>query len=154
MSRQNENQEIMMKPMILGIAAAGMLISAGSFAQTGTSSSGSSVPSTGSPAVMTAPRGADSAPAMTAPTGRTGQAAASGDSNQAVATTTSNAAMPAHGANSFTMAQAKSRLEKEGFSNVSNLRKDDDGVWHATADKGGSPAQAWLDYKGNVGVAR
>ena len=36
---------------------------------------------------------------------------------------------PAAGANSFTEAQAKSRIEKAGYSNVSDLIKDKDGIW-------------------------
>jgi hypothetical protein len=144
-SYHNEHQEIVMKPMILGFAAAGMLITVSSFAQTTTGPSTSET--TGRSTTGTGP-------AMTAPPDRTGQQAASGDNNQAVATTSANAAMPAHGANSFTMAQAKSRFEKEGFSSVSNLQKDDNGVWHASAEKAGSPAKVWLDYKGNVGQAR
>jgi hypothetical protein len=81
-------------------------------------------------------------------------AAASGNNNQAVATTSANAPSPAQGANSFTMAQAKSRLEQQGFSNVSDLNKDSNGVWHGKAQKNGSSDTVWLDYKGNVGVAR
>ena len=78
--------------------------------------------------------------------------AASGDSNQAVATTSANAPTPAHGANSFTQGQAKSRMESEGFSNVTNLKKDDNGVWRGQADRSGSQVFVWLDYKGNVGT--
>jgi hypothetical protein len=144
----------MMKPMILGIAAAGMLVSVGSFAQTTTTPQTSPGAPGTAPGTMSAPRTGTAGSTMTTPADRSGQQAASGDSNQAVATTTSNAAMPAHGANSFTMAQAKSRMEKEGFSNVSNLRKDDDGVWRGTGDKAGKPAQVWLDFKGNVGETR
>lgn len=79
------------------------------------------------------------------------QAAAEGNNNQAVATTSANAIMPAKGANSFTRAQAIHRMEAGGFSKVSDLRKDKDGVWRAKAEKSGSPVEAWLDYKGNVG---
>ena len=78
-------------------------------------------------------------------------AAASGNNNQAVATTNANAPMPAHGANSFTDGQAKSRLEKSGFSDVSALTKDKDGVWRGTAQRNGQTVQVWVDYKGNVG---
>lgn len=81
-------------------------------------------------------------------------AAASGNNNQAVATTSANAPTPAKGANSFTHAQAKTRIEKDGFSNVSDLTKDHDGVWRGTAQKGGSNVNVWLDYKGNVGEGR
>ncbi len=80
-----------------------------------------------------------------------GVAAASGNDNQAVATTTANAPTPARGANSFTHAQAKHRLEENGFSNVSELAKDNDGVWRGTAQMSGHPVRVWVDYKGNVG---
>src|SRR4051812_30186230 len=36
---------------------------------------------------------------------------------------------PVPGANSFTESQARSRIEDAGYSNVSGLRKDDQGVW-------------------------
>ena len=74
--------------------------------------------------------------------------------NQPVATTTANASAPAKGSNSFTMGEAKSRLEKNGFSNVGNLSKDDDGIWHGQAQKGGNTTMVWLDYKGNTGESR
>jgi hypothetical protein len=44
---------------------------------------------------------------------------------------------PAAGANSFTEGQAKSRIESNGFANVSDLRKDDQGVWRGKAMKDG-----------------
>jgi len=78
--------------------------------------------------------------------------AASGNNNQTVATTSANALTPAKGANSFTMGEARSRIEKNGFSNVSDLAKDDNGVWRGKAQKGGSMTSVWLDYKGNVGA--
>jgi putative membrane protein len=81
-----------------------------------------------------------------------GTAAASGNSNQAVATTNANAPMPAKGANSFTMSEASSRIAKNGFTNVTGLAKDADGVWRGHADKDGTNAAVWLDYKGNVGT--
>jgi hypothetical protein len=57
---------------------------------------------------------------------------------------------PAAGRNSFTMAQAKSRLEAAGYSGVSGLAKDKDGVWRGMASKGGSPINVSVDYQGNV----
>ena len=63
---------------------------------------------------------------------------------------TTNAGAPAAGANSFTEGQAKSRLESRGFSNVSNLRKDDTGVWRATALKDGKQQNVSLDFQGNI----
>ncbi len=83
--------------------------------------------------------------------GRSGAAAASGDRNQAVATTGANAARPAHGSSSFTQAQARRRLERNGYEGVSALTKDSGGVWHGSATKDGQPVQVWLDYKGNTG---
>ncbi len=76
------------------------------------------------------------------------------DNNQAVATTSANQATPAKGSNSFTMAEAKGRLEKHGFSNVSDLKKDGNGVWHGQGQKGGNTTTVWLDYKGNVGEGK
>jgi putative membrane protein len=94
---------------------------------------------------------AQTATTPNAPMG-SGTAAASGDSNQAVATTHANAPMPAKGANSFTMSEARSRIANNGFTNVSGLTKDTDGVWRGHADKDGTNAAVWLDYKGNVGT--
>ena len=69
------------------------------------------------------------------------------------AVTTNNTpppADPAAGRNSFTMAQAKSRLEAAGYSGVSGLAKDKDGVWRGMASKGGSTINVSVDYQGNV----
>lgn len=59
-----------------------------------------------------------------------------------------NAPLP--GANSFTEGQAKSRLEANGYSNVSALRKDDDGVWKGTATHSGAKVNVSVDYRGNI----
>ncbi len=64
-----------------------------------------------------------------------------------------NPGAPAAGANSFTEAQAKSRIEAAGYSNVSRLVKDKNGIWRGTASKGDTTANVALDYQGNV-VAR
>ena len=69
----------------------------------------------------------------------------------AVATpNTNNPATPAAGANSFTEAQAKSRIEGAGYTNVSSLAKDKDGVWRAKGTKSGASQDVSLDYQGNV----
>lgn len=81
-----------------------------------------------------------------------GKAAASGNRNQAVATTNANANQPAKGANSFTEAEARRRIEASGFSNVTGLAKDADGVWRGKAQKDGASTEVWLDYKGNAGL--
>ena len=57
---------------------------------------------------------------------------------------------PAAGANSFTETQAKSRLETNGYSNVTNLAKDSAGVWRGKANKGSQSVDVSVDYQGNV----
>jgi hypothetical protein len=56
----------------------------------------------------------------------------------------------AKGATSFTKEQAKKRLEEAGFSHVTGLVKDSDGLWQARAMHGGQWVKAAVDYKGNV----
>ena len=56
----------------------------------------------------------------------------------------------AKGRNSFTEGEAKSRIEKAGFSNISELKKDDNGVWRGRASKDGRSVDVSLDYQGNV----
>ena len=60
----------------------------------------------------------------------------------------SSSAVP--GANSFTMAQAKSQIEAKGYTQVAGLKKDQDGVWRGTAMKNGASAPVSVDYQGNV----
>jgi hypothetical protein len=60
------------------------------------------------------------------------------------------ATAPVAGRNSFTEGEAKSRIEKMSFSNVSNLKKDDNGVWRGRATKDGKTVDVSLDYQGNV----
>jgi len=57
---------------------------------------------------------------------------------------------PVQGHNSFTEGEAKSRIEKKGFSNVSDLAKDDNGIWRGRAMKDGKQVEVSLDYQGNV----
>ena len=61
-----------------------------------------------------------------------------------------NPGAPAAGANSFTEGQAKSRIESNGYANVSDLRKDDQGVWRGKAMKDGKSINVSLDFQGNV----
>jgi hypothetical protein len=70
--------------------------------------------------------------------------------NPAVATPGPSAIMPAPGANSFTEVQAKTRLETQGFSAVSPLTKDKDGIWRGTASKAGRSMSVAVDYQGNI----
>jgi len=61
-----------------------------------------------------------------------------------------NSAAPVEGANSFTEGQARSRIEKAGFANVTELKKDDKGVWRGRATKGGTTQNVSVDFQGNV----
>lgn len=56
------------------------------------------------------------------------------------------------GANSFTEGQARSRIESAGLTNVTGLKKDDDGIWRCTAMRDGKSVTVGFDYKGNIGV--
>nr|WP_295669242.1 hypothetical protein [Sphingomonas sp.] len=58
------------------------------------------------------------------------------------------------GANSFTQAQAREHIAKSGFTNVSTLTKDKNGVWRGTAKKGGHAVHVGLDFKGNVSTGK
>lgn len=56
----------------------------------------------------------------------------------------------APGANSFTEGQARGRIEEAGFGQVTDLRKDDQGIWRGRATRNGSPTEVGVDFKGNV----
>ena len=49
-----------------------------------------------------------------------------------------NPGAPVAGANSFTKAEALSRIEKAGYTNISGLSKDKDGIWKGKASKAGT----------------
>jgi hypothetical protein len=57
---------------------------------------------------------------------------------------------PVAGANSFTEAQAKDRIEKAGYAEVTGLKKDDQGIWRASAKQGEKQVNVALDFQGNV----
>jgi hypothetical protein len=57
---------------------------------------------------------------------------------------------PVAGANSFTEAQAKDRIEKAGYAEVTGLKKDDQGIWRASAKQGDKQVNVALDFQGNV----
>lgn len=97
-----------------------------------------------SPSTPPAPKAEKSAPA--AP-----RAAADGPSNPAVRTEEgNNASRPVAGANSFTEGEAKSRIEARGFANVTELKKDNQGIWRGKAQQNGRSVNVALDFQGNV----
>lgn len=98
--------------------------------------------------------GATVALAQTSPPAPTAPAvppAQTSPSNSAINTTDApKPAAPVVGANSFTEGQAKSRIENHGYSNVSGLSQDNDGVWRGTAMKDGKSHSVSVDFQGNV----
>ena len=77
--------------------------------------------------------------------------ASSGPGNNAVNTPSTTApGAPVAGANSFTEGQATARIESQGFTNVTGLKKDDSGIWRGTATKDGKTLNVGLDFQGNV----
>jgi hypothetical protein len=82
-------------------------------------------------------------------------AAKDGPGNNAVnSPNEKNSNAPVAGANSFTEGQAKSRIEAAGYTGVTDLKKDDNGVWRGKAAKGGSTSNVSIDFQGNVNAAR
>ena len=77
--------------------------------------------------------------------------ASSGPNNPAVNSPgQNNPGAPVSGANSFTEGQAKSRIESGGYTEISELKKDDAGVWRGKAKKDGKAVSVSLDFQGNV----
>lgn len=96
---------------------------------------------------------APASPGTPTPTGSSNPAVNTGTANDANAM--ENARMVAasalvKGANSFTEGEARARLERAGLSNVSDLKKDDMGIWRGKAMHGGKSVAVGLDYKGNM----
>ncbi len=78
-------------------------------------------------------------------------AAQSGPQNPAVKMdTTNNSDIPVKGANSFTMSEAQSRIMDKGYTHVSGMKKDSDGVWRGMASKDGQRVHVSVDFQGNV----
>ena len=86
-----------------------------------------------------------------APASAQNQPAQSGPNNNAVNSSgQNNSDAPVAGRNSFTEGQAKSKIEDAGYTNVTELKKDDKGVWRGQASKGGSANAVSVDFQGNV----
>jgi hypothetical protein len=81
--------------------------------------------------------------------------AQSGPNNSAVNSAgQNNSNAPVAGRNSFTEGQAKSKIEDAGYTNVTELKKDDNGVWRGKASKSGSATAVSVDFQGNVNTAK
>ena len=83
------------------------------------------------------------------------QPAQSGPNNSAVNSPgQNNSNAPVAGRNSFTEGQAKSKIEDAGYTNVTELKKDDNGVWRGKASKSGSATPVSVDFQGNVNTTK
>jgi hypothetical protein len=146
--------------MRLTLAAAALAVAGGAalalngaaLAQGTTSSPAAAPPSTTVPAGMP-PAGATppggQTPAATMNT--TPQSASANPSAiQTRNTMHRTAAAPVPGRNSFTHSQAARRIAAAGFTKVSGLTKDSQGIWRGKAEKDGAPTSVSLDYQGNV----
>jgi hypothetical protein len=81
--------------------------------------------------------------------------AQSGPNNNAInSPTQNNSDAPVAGRNSFTEGQAKSKIENAGYTNVTELKKDDNGIWRGKATKSGSSTAVSIDFQGNVNTGK
>ena len=136
----------------MAVALASVVIGAPAFAQTTTTPS--TAPTTN------APMGGSTGTTM--PGVSTNTPAQRSQDNTTTASppsvTTSNAnkktaAAPVKGRNSFTMNEARRRIEAGGFSQVTGLKKDQDGIWRGTGMRSGASVPVYCDYQGNVGAS-
>lgn len=74
----------------------------------------------------------------------------SGETPAVTTPDTTNPTAPVAGENSFTEAQAKERIEAAGYTAVTGLTLDPQGIWRAKATKDGAEAEVGLDYQGNI----
>lgn len=63
---------------------------------------------------------------------------------------TNDAGAPLPGANSFTETQARTRIEQLGYTNVSGLAMDANGIWRGKANKDGTTHDVSVDFRGNI----
>lgn len=86
-----------------------------------------------------------------ATTGAAAQSAQSGSHNPVVKDGAAHhVAAPAKGRSSFTEDQAKGRLAKAGYTDITGLTGTENGAWQGMAMKNGKKMTVTLDYKGNI----
>ena len=138
-----------MRTTIFGLALLGAAVSAPVLAQTSPAAPDRNPPAA---TMQNSTNPARPAPAPNDRSGATtvGPATESGQSAVRVDEGTRTAATPQPGANSFTEGQARSRIEAAGFTDVTELQKDDQGIWRGRASQGGRQVSVALDFTGNV----
>lgn len=68
----------------------------------------------------------------------------------AASSTAPVAAAPAVGGSLFTEQQARDHLQKQGYTNITTMTKDDNGGWRGSATKDGKTLIVAVDVKGGV----
>jgi len=138
-----------MRTTIYGLALLGAAVSAPALAQTSPAAPDRNPPAA---TMQNSTTPAPPAPAPSARGGTTsvGPATESGQRAVTVDEGTRTAATPQPGANSFTEGQARSRIEAAGFTDVTELQKDDQGIWRGRGRRGGQTVSVALDFQGNV----
>ena len=138
-----------MRTTMFGLALLGAAVSAPVLAQTSPATPDRNPPAA---TMQDSTRPATPAPAPNDRSGATsvGPSTEGGQSAVRVDEGTRTAATPQPGANSFTEGQARSRIEAAGFTNVSELEKDDQGIWRGRGMRDGRQVGVALDFTGNV----
>jgi len=98
------------------------------------------------------PQASGSPPALATPTSPTPMTSTQPPAARTPTSSTMAATGAVPGANSFTEAQARRRLEQNGYSQVSSLIKGKDGIWRGTATRNGASGQVTVDYKGDISM--
>ena len=138
-----------MRTTMFGLALLGAAVSAPVLAQTSPAAPDRNPPAA---TMQNSTRPGTPAPAPSDRSGATtvGPSTESGQSAVRVDEGTRTAATPQPGANSFTEGQARSRIEAAGFSNVTELQKDDQGIWRGRGMRNGQQTSVALDFTGAV----
>lgn len=134
------------------LAAVAVLLAGSAFAQTTSPSTAPTAPpASRGPAGVPAP----ASPGTGSPTGSSNPAVSTGGNAPSSVNASGTATLVAmsaleKGANSFTEGQVRTRLEGAGFTNVTELAKDNDGIWRGKAMRDGKSMTVGFDYKGNI----
>ncbi|MDP3545104.1 MAG: hypothetical protein Q8S29_02875 [Phreatobacter sp.] len=89
-------------------------------------------------------------PAATPPAATTPATPSATPSATATVRRAINAAPLENGANSFTEGQARGRFEDAGITGVTDLTKDDNGIWRGRGQWNGRAVTVGLDFRGNI----
>lgn len=138
-----------MRTTMFGLALLGAAVSAPALAQTSPATPDRNPPAA---TMQNSTRPATPAPAPNDRSGATsvGPSTESGQSAVRMDEGTRTAATPQPGANSFTEGQARGRIEAAGYSDVTELQKDDQGIWRGRGTREGRQVGVALDFTGAV----